>query len=436
MELEGILRATSLPELLQFLSTGKKTGILTVRNEDRTISLMINEGKIINSSSAERPRKLGEMLVNRGFLRRSELEKALAMQKSQGAEKLIGEILVEENLISPDILKDTVRLQLEEEIWELFAWKEGTFQFRYQKDKHFSNITVELDVEPFLLEGSRRLDEWSKISRNIDNENLVVSVNTLSVEDFEREYTLSESEWKVLSLINGFYNVGSLVMRSGLSKFETFRILNSFLVAGLISIHEPSDIIQNDMNTIEEEMVESAEELQEDVTQRPANKFALKLPFRKTAIQEKRLSPLSFISPIGCIANFINALFYRLSQERDFPSSDDDDKLVSMLWHETLMNYPLADIIKASDNHLIPDDMEYLIEELGIDNEILFSCYEESTAALKDLYENICSIITLRLGDKKTQNIINSLLEETEKRLTIKNDTNFSLSNFVKSTLT
>lgn len=440
MELEGTLKATSLPELLQFLSSGKKSGILTVKSSDKQISLMIQDGKIVNSSSMDRPRKLGEMLVNRGFIRRSELEQVLAQQKSSATEKLLGELLMENNLVSPEILKEAIRLQLEEEIWELLSWKEGTFQFRQTKDKHFSNILVELDIEPFLLEGSRRLDEWSKIAKNIENEQLVVAINPINIEEFEREIALSESEWQVLALINGFYNVGSIVARSGLSKFETFQVLSSFLLADLIRIKEPHEVSPPATQEEEQSPPEISEpgKLKESAgtsTTRkpPIATLPLKLfQLRRTATAEKPAELLNFISPISLICYFLNSFFQQLLEEPEFITSPNDKQLISLLWQETLMSYPRADLIRIRDRQLDPRDLDYLINILGISSEIIFSCYEDSLTALKELGTKLWRITVLRLGEKNTRKILNSILEDMEGRIVLEHGKDFNLREFIQ----
>ena len=100
MELEGTLRAFSLPDILQFLSMGKMTGILSIWREGYSIDLTIREGKVVNSSSLDRPRKLGQMLVYRGFIRRYDLNEVLNAQQGVDRGKLLGQILIERELIS------------------------------------------------------------------------------------------------------------------------------------------------------------------------------------------------------------------------------------------------------------------------------------------------------------------------------------------------
>ena len=166
MELEGTLRAFSLPDILQFLSMGKMSGTLSVWREGYSIDLAIKDGKIVNSSTLNRPRKLGQMLVYRGFIKRGDLEEALFDQRGVERGKMLGQILVERELITKKTLKEALKLQLEEQIWELFFWKDGNFKFEHSTQPQQSDVLVEIDIEPLLIEGSRRLDEWGKIVKN------------------------------------------------------------------------------------------------------------------------------------------------------------------------------------------------------------------------------------------------------------------------------
>jgi len=59
----------------------------------------------------ERGKRLGEILVDMGFLGPKEVERALAKQKEAKDKKLFGEILVEEGLIPPDAVERALAVQ-------------------------------------------------------------------------------------------------------------------------------------------------------------------------------------------------------------------------------------------------------------------------------------------------------------------------------------
>jgi len=59
----------------------------------------------------ERGKRLGEILVDMGFLEPKEVERALAKQAKSGSHKLFGEILLEEGLIPPDAVERALAVQ-------------------------------------------------------------------------------------------------------------------------------------------------------------------------------------------------------------------------------------------------------------------------------------------------------------------------------------
>src|SRR5690606_29398230 len=132
-----------------------------------------------------RRRRIGDLLVNRGLLKRSELSRLLTVQRTVESDKRLGQILVERDIISEDTIRETLRLQLEEEIWNLFAWKDGEFFFENVPSNQLGDEIVTIEIEPLILEGTRRNDEWQKIVAIIPNDRLILSVTTVG-DDFER----------------------------------------------------------------------------------------------------------------------------------------------------------------------------------------------------------------------------------------------------------
>jgi len=59
----------------------------------------------------EKDKRLGEILVDIGVLSHADLSKGLELQKSQFAEKLLGDILLEEELVSPEAVERALIIQ-------------------------------------------------------------------------------------------------------------------------------------------------------------------------------------------------------------------------------------------------------------------------------------------------------------------------------------
>lgn len=59
----------------------------------------------------EREKRLGEILVDLGVLTHADLAKGLELQKTRFTEKLLGDILLEEELVAPDAVERALMIQ-------------------------------------------------------------------------------------------------------------------------------------------------------------------------------------------------------------------------------------------------------------------------------------------------------------------------------------
>ena len=68
MAIRGSLREASLPDVLQLLSMGKKTGCLSVTHKNNFGYIYFNKGRICYASIVNRRDRLGDMLVKTGVI--------------------------------------------------------------------------------------------------------------------------------------------------------------------------------------------------------------------------------------------------------------------------------------------------------------------------------------------------------------------------------
>ena len=70
-----------------------------------------------------------------------------------------------------------MRLQIEEAVYYLFTWTSGTFNFEAGVRPEREDFLVRINPESLLLEGARRVDEWSLIEKKIPSFDLIFSVD-------------------------------------------------------------------------------------------------------------------------------------------------------------------------------------------------------------------------------------------------------------------
>jgi tetratricopeptide (TPR) repeat protein len=230
MTIRGSLKEASLPDVIQLLFLGRRTGCLSVADRQRHGSIYFDEGWVSYASIVNRRDRLGDMLLSSGAITREQLDQALALQRTSPGRR-IGELLTSLGLLLPEELRRFVRLQIEEAVYSLFAWTTGNFSFeagvRPQAEEQFDRISP----ESLLLEGARRIDEWSLIEAKIPSFDLVFAVLSGQVESHQSSFT--EAQRRLLALLDGKRDLRELIDLSGLSEFEAAQALYGLVTAGL-----------------------------------------------------------------------------------------------------------------------------------------------------------------------------------------------------------
>ena len=161
MSLSGNLRTMDLPDILQWVSTGRKTGTLHLQRRSVEKRIAFRDGVIYSSWSNDPRESLGQFLVRDQRLSEEQLFRALLQQERTG--QMLGAILVELGLLDDEELRHTLEKKAEETVYDLFLWNEGTFEFRDRDLPADVRVSVRLPVTGVILEGVRRVDEWERI---------------------------------------------------------------------------------------------------------------------------------------------------------------------------------------------------------------------------------------------------------------------------------
>src|SRR5712664_4294276 len=146
-----------------------------------------------------------------------DLERARDMQQRQGDKRRLGEILVSLGVITQREVERQVHFQIEEVVFEVMSWNEGYFSFAEEAESNVpTEVTVRIPVEALLMEGARRIDEWSRIENRIPHVGVVPSLAP-APEGGGGELDLLPPEWEVLALIDGDRSVRGLATELGRS---------------------------------------------------------------------------------------------------------------------------------------------------------------------------------------------------------------------------
>ncbi len=232
MSLTGNLKTISFPDVLQLLSTGKKTGILSIATGSREKQIAFREGNIIYASSVHNQEDLlGNLLLKRGKINKKDLERAVALHKQSG--RALGATLIDMQLFDKKEVSDCLRMQIEEIVYNLFSWNEGEFTFTEGTKPDNAPFLVNLTTMNVVMEGTRRIDEWLEIQKVLPPNNILLRIS-LSPKVSSDEITLSLDEFKVLSVLNGERTLPEIIEASPIGEFPTCRSLYKLIVASLV----------------------------------------------------------------------------------------------------------------------------------------------------------------------------------------------------------
>jgi tetratricopeptide (TPR) repeat protein len=229
MAIKGSLKEASLPDVIQLLFLGRRTGCLALADQHNFGTIYLDEGQIVYASIVNRRDRLGDILVRKGQITQEQLQQAIETQKEDRQHKL-GEILVGMGVLTRSELEEYMQLQIEEAVYYLFTWTSGTFNFEAGVKPEREDFLVRISPEALLLEGARRVDEWSLIEKKIPSFDLIFSVDQQHIQ--QSAPTLSAEQQRLLPLLNGTRDVRQIIDESGLVEFEAGKALFGLITAG------------------------------------------------------------------------------------------------------------------------------------------------------------------------------------------------------------
>ena len=229
MAIKGSLKEASLPDVLQLLSMGKKTGCLAVTHRNNFGYVYFDKGRICFASIVNRRDRIGDLLVKAGAITKAQLDAAIAAQSAH-TDKRIGELLIAQGAISREQLHERIRTQIEEAVYYLFTWTAGTFNFEGDVKPEEQDFVVSINPESLLLEGARRVDEWSLIEKKIPSFDLVFDFDRKKAQASDVELTREQEI--VAELLDGRRDVAMVIDDSGLGEFDVGKSIFGLITAG------------------------------------------------------------------------------------------------------------------------------------------------------------------------------------------------------------
>jgi uncharacterized protein DUF4388 len=211
MPIEGPLRELGIHDVFQLLDLSRKTGMLRVTSQLRDDEGVVyfDGGRVVHASIRSKP-----STVEAGVQTSREIERR-------------------------------ARQQIEATVFELMSWREGFFSFEERALADIPRDTqVKVSTESLLMEGARRIDEWSRIADKVPSLAVIPVLAPVS-EEHETQLDLLPHEWEVLTMIDGQRDLRAISAALGRADFEVAKVAYGLVTTGVVEIIRPPRVSQS-----------------------------------------------------------------------------------------------------------------------------------------------------------------------------------------------
>jgi hypothetical protein len=216
-------------DLVREVYSRKWSGLLTLNHTGVEKSVRVQEGRLVFAFSSSKDDRLGELLLRRG---RITLHQYVEASRAMGKGIRLGTLLVELGALDARELVKAVMDHTQEIIYSAFEWTEGLYHFT-EGASPAEPITLKLSTPDAILEGIRRIDQWSRIEHAVGTLETRY-VRARGYETVLSEMTLSLEKLSILTGLDVEQDVGTICRNSTLSHFEVCRTLWAYRVIGVV----------------------------------------------------------------------------------------------------------------------------------------------------------------------------------------------------------
>lgn len=178
MAIRGNLNEASLPDVLQLLAMGNKTGTLTLVVPGSGGTICFKGGRICYATV------------------------------------------------------DNRAIGTEDSVFVMFKWNDGSFSFEPSLRPPPEATLISVDPQELLLEGARRVDEWSLIEKKIPSFDAVFTLDRQQL--LRNRSAFTEEQGRLLPLIDGSRDVNELMRVSKMGEFDVGKALFGLLSGGFL----------------------------------------------------------------------------------------------------------------------------------------------------------------------------------------------------------
>jgi tetratricopeptide (TPR) repeat protein len=244
MTIQSSIKELGLFDLFQVLHINKKTGRLMVTEgpDGKEALVIFRLGDTCFAVIHDRvPKTMEALLVEWGVIDEGSIGR---IEKALRKYPTLIDCLEGEGIASRGHIENYLANCVRECVYEIFKWDRGECRFIEEEIDQRRDIIVPLNTENLILEGARRIDEWSNIGGKVPSRHSVFRLSADAQQG--QRLNLKPREWEILSLIDGKRSVKEVNDAVGGDLFSTSKLIYGLIVMGVIElVNGDTDVVSN-----------------------------------------------------------------------------------------------------------------------------------------------------------------------------------------------
>jgi len=232
MALSGNLRDFTITQLLNLINLANKTGTLIVEGPSEIAEVSFRDGKLVYAQIDQEDNSLASVLHKTKTISSGQY-KSILQGAAHISDKELGLLLINAGYLSQEDILTNLQQHFTDIIQRLFTWVEGFFHFDNDSLPPGDRISVRLDLENLIIEGSRQMREWEQLQDEIPTLDMALKFKDHPGTNM-RNVNLSVEDWRVVSYINPRNTIRQIASATKMNDLEIRRTVYGLLQAGLV----------------------------------------------------------------------------------------------------------------------------------------------------------------------------------------------------------
>lgn len=232
MSFRGNLCDISVTQLLNLINLASKKGTLVIEGPGEIVRVVFREGELAYAQIGHNGSSLEAILRHNQIITTNQY-RLIKKRANKMTDKELGLLLINAGYVTQAVILESLQNHFIGIIQKLFTRVEGSFWFITDELPPEDKISVRINLENLIIEGSRQTREWEQIQEEIPNLDLALKFAERQGAN-SRKVNLNVEDWRVISFVNPKNSIRQIAKVTHMNDHEIRRVVYGLLQAGLV----------------------------------------------------------------------------------------------------------------------------------------------------------------------------------------------------------